>query len=346
MSPARQVQKTLDALCPGRVWTGEPLAPLTTWKIGGKADWLVAPKDAAEVQQVLAVGQALRIPCHFLGAGSNILVGDRGVRGIVIHLTPHLSWIKPRKRSGRIVSLEIGAGTLLSDLVRYGLRQSLAGLEFLVGIPGSLGGAWALNAGTAGREMKDLTRSLTLIDSEGRFVKRPRQALDFGYRRLALIPGELIVAGTLKVAPGNREDIARSMRSLVEKRRSSQPWQSPSCGSVFKNPPGEFAGQLIEAAGLKRATAGRGPGFHPTCQFYYQSWAGPGQRRARPDAYHPPPGFSPERDSSGTGSTFLGLFLDRLSGLGGKDVSGKNQDRDRRPEHGSSAFKGGGGQLV
>ena len=99
--------------------------------------------------------------------------------------------------------------------------------------------------------MKDLTRSLTLIDSEGQLVKRPRKALDFGYRRLTLNPGEVIVSGLLKVAPGNREEITREMRTLVEKRRISQPWQSPSCGSVFKNPPGEFAGQLIEAAGLK-----------------------------------------------------------------------------------------------
>jgi UDP-N-acetylmuramate dehydrogenase len=251
LSPRRQVQQILETLCPGRVKIREPLAPLTTWKIGGNADWLVAPKEAMEVQHLLAVGREYRLPCYFLGAGSNILVGDRGVRGIVIHLTPFLSWIKPRKRSGRIVSLEIGAGTLLSGLVRYGLRQSLAGLEFLIGIPGSLGGAWALNAGSQGREMKDLTRSLTLIDSEGRLVKRPRKALNFGYRRLALNPGEVIVSGLLKVSPGNREDIARRLRTLVENRKASQPWQSPSCGSVFKNPPGEFAGQLIEAAGLK-----------------------------------------------------------------------------------------------
>ena len=251
MSPRRPVQQILEALCPGRVTSRAPLAPLTTWKIGGKADWLVAPKDALEVQHLLAVGRDYRLPCYFLGAGSNILVGDRGVQGIVIHLTPFLSWIKPRKRSGRIVSVEIGAGTLLSGLVRYGLRQSLVGLEFLVGIPGSLGGAWALNAGSHGREMKDLTRSLTLIDSEGQLVKRLRKALDFGYRRLALNPGEVIVSGLLKVTSGNQEDIARRLRTLVEKRRTSQPWQSPSCGSVFKNPPGEFAGQLIEAAGLK-----------------------------------------------------------------------------------------------
>jgi len=251
LSPRRPVQQILEALCPGRVTSRAPLAPLTTWKIGGKADWLVAPKDALEVQHLLAVGRDYRLPCYFLGAGSNILVGDRGVQGIVIHLTPFLSWIKPRKRSGRIVSLEIGAGTLLSGLVRYGLRQSLVGLEFLVGIPGSLGGAWALNAGSHGREMKDLTRSLTLIDSEGQLVKRLRKALDFGYRRLALNPGEVIVSGLLKVTSGNQEDIARRLRTLVEKRRTSQPWQSPSCGSVFKNPPGEFAGQLIEAAGLK-----------------------------------------------------------------------------------------------
>ena len=251
MSPRRQVQQILEALCPGRVKIREPLAPLTTWKIGGKADWLVAPKEAIEVQQLLAVGRDYRLPCYFLGAGSNILVGDRGVRGIVIHLTPFLNWIKPRKRSGRVLSLEIGAGTPLSAVIRYGVKQSLAGLEFLVGIPGSLGGAWALNAGSQGREIKDLTRSLNIIDSHGQVIKRSRKALDFGYRRLTLNPGEVIVSGLLKVAPGNREEIAREMRTLVKKRRAAQPWQYPSCGSVFKNPPGEYAGRLIEAAGLK-----------------------------------------------------------------------------------------------
>ncbi len=188
MSPRRQIRQSLEALCPGRVKIREPLAPLTTWKIGGIADWLVTPKDALEVQQLLAVGREFRLPCFFLGAGSNILVGERGVRGIVIHLTPFLNWIEPRKRSGRVHSLEIGAGTLLSSVLRYGVKYSLTGLEFLVGIPGSLGGAWALNAGSQGREIKDLTRSLNIIDSRGQVIKRTRKALDFGYRRLSPQP--------------------------------------------------------------------------------------------------------------------------------------------------------------
>jgi UDP-N-acetylmuramate dehydrogenase len=247
----RPLQKILEAVCPGRVSARAPLAPLTTWKIGGKAEWLVAPKNAAEIRHLLAVGHDHRLPCHFLGAGSNILVGDRGVRGIVIHLTPFLNWIKPRIRAGRVVSLEVGAGTLLSAVIRYGLQQSLAGLEFLVGIPGSVGGAWALNAGSYGQEIKELTRSLTLIDFDGQVSRRPRSALVFGYRLLALNPGEVIVSGLLKVTPGNRGDMTRKLRTLVKKRKNAQPWQFPSCGSVFKNPPGESAGQLIEASGLK-----------------------------------------------------------------------------------------------
>jgi UDP-N-acetylmuramate dehydrogenase len=251
LSPRRQIRQILEALCPGRVKIREPLAPLTTWKIGGKADWLVAPKDAIEVQQLLAVGRDYQLPCYFLGAGSNILVGEGGVRGLVIHLTPFLKWIEPRKRSGRVHSLEIGAGTLLSSVIRYGITHSLTGLEFLVGIPGSLGGAWALNAGSQGREIKDLTRSLNIIDSRGQLRRHTRKTLDFGYRRLTLNPEEVIVSGLLKVAPGNREAIAREMRALVKRRRAAQPWKYPSCGSVFKNPPGDYAGRLIEVAGLK-----------------------------------------------------------------------------------------------
>jgi UDP-N-acetylmuramate dehydrogenase len=251
LSPRRQVQQILEALCPGRVKIREPLAPLTTWKIGGRADWLVAPKNEIELQHLLAVGRDYRLPCYFLGAGSNILVGDRGVRGLVIHLTPFFNWIKPGKGAGSVVSLEIGAGTRLSAVIRYGVKHSLTGLEFLVGIPGSLGGAWALNAGSQGRGILDLTRSLNLIDSRGRIIKRTRSALDFGYRYLNLNPGEVIFSGVLKAASGSRKEIAGEMRALAKKRRASQPWQYASCGSVFKNPPGEHAGHLIEAAGLK-----------------------------------------------------------------------------------------------
>jgi UDP-N-acetylmuramate dehydrogenase len=277
LSPRRQVQQTLEVLCPGRVKIREPLAPLTSWKIGGRADWLVAPKNALELQHLLAVGRDYRLPCYVLGAGSNILVGDHGVRGIVIHLTPFLNWIKPKKRSGRILSLEIGAGTPLSSVIRYGVKQSLAGLEFLVGIPGSLGGAWAMNAGSEGREIKDLTLSLILIDSRGQFIKCDRNGLDFGYRRLTLNPGEVIVSGLLKVTPGNREEITRKMRALIKKRRASQPWQYPSCGSVFKNPPGEYAGRLIEAAGLKGWQRGEAQVSGRHANFIVNS----GQARAR-----------------------------------------------------------------
>ena len=251
MSPAGKILKQLEAVCPGRVRSGVPLAPFTTWKIGGPAQWLVAPRDLEEVAALLRLLSGSGSSWHILGRGSNVLIGDRGVRGAVIYLGPSWSWIKARERSPRSVHLEIGAGTPLTEIVRYGLKNELAGLEFLVGIPGSAGGAWAMNAGSHGREIKDLTVSVTLVTAEGTSLKKNRKALDFGYRRLDLDPGAVIVSGVLRAVRGIRADLARQVQGLIRLRKKNQPWTEPSGGSVFRNPPGDAAGRLIEACGCK-----------------------------------------------------------------------------------------------
>lgn len=245
------MRKLLETACPGRVKAGVKLEALTTWRIGGPADWLVEPGSIAELRHLVRSLADRNQSYVVLGKGSNLLIGDRGVRGVVILIGTALAWICHPTGPGRATRLEIGAGTPLSRVVRYGLLHALTGLEFLTGIPGSIGGAWAMNAGVGGQEMGDLTLSLTLVTPRGELVQRPPNRLRFGYRHLDLAPGEIIVTGQLRVVPGLREDIARSMRSRAAMRRKTQPGREPSCGSVFKNPPGDFAGRLIEAAGCK-----------------------------------------------------------------------------------------------
>lgn len=251
MSPSGKIRKLLETACPGRVSAKAALGPLTTWKIGGPADWLVEPGSLEELRHLIRVLGEQGLVWQVLGRGSNLLIADRGVRGVVILLGSGFSWIRPRKTSGPAVHLEIGAGTPLSRLVRYGLHHGFSGLEFLTGIPGSAGGGWAMNAGSQGRELRDLTISLTAVNAQGERVKRSRKDLPFGYRRLDLFPGEIIVSGILKVDPGERREIDRRARDLLARRKSTQPWREPSGGSIFKNPPGDFAGRLIDAAGCR-----------------------------------------------------------------------------------------------
>ena len=131
MSPDKNILKQLEEVCPGRVRSAESLAPFTTWKIGGPAQWLAAPQDLEELTRLLGLLTGMGRPWHILGRGSNVLIGDRGVAGAVIYLGPSWSWIRVRKRFRRTVHLEVGAGTPLPAIVRYGLRHGLTGLEFL-----------------------------------------------------------------------------------------------------------------------------------------------------------------------------------------------------------------------
>jgi UDP-N-acetylmuramate dehydrogenase len=251
LSPDRRILKRLAEVCPGRVKFAEPLAPFTTWKIGGPAQWLAAPQDLEELTRLLALLTGMGRPWHILGRGSNVLIGDRGVAGAVIYLGPPWSWIRIRKRFRHTVHLEVGAGTPLPAIVRYGLRHGLTGLEFLAGIPGSAGGAWAMNAGSHGREMGEVTLALALIAADGQRTRPGRKTLAFGYRRLDLDPGSVIVGGVLRAGLGSKTEVARQVQDLLRRRKKTQPWQEPSGGSVFRNPSGDSAGRLIEAAGCK-----------------------------------------------------------------------------------------------
>ncbi|MEW6186818.1 MAG: UDP-N-acetylmuramate dehydrogenase [Thermodesulfobacteriota bacterium] len=251
MSPRARLKKLWEEICPDGVKENEPLKPYTSLRIGGQADWLVEPRNLSAVERLLEAAKREKVPCFILGQGSNLLVSDRGIRGLVIRLHSLKSPKVIQRLKGGQILLEVEAGFPLANLVRFGIRQGLQGLEFLAGIPGSTGGAWAMNAGSYGREMKDLTVYLNTVSEKGPFRRRGKKELDFGYRSLPLEPGELILSGGLKLKAGKGESIREETRRLWDKRRAIQPLNLPSCGSVFKNPGQDFAGRLIEQAGLK-----------------------------------------------------------------------------------------------
>jgi UDP-N-acetylmuramate dehydrogenase len=247
----RELKQSLEKICPGRIKQGERLGPYTTLQIGGKADWFIGIQNHSEITKILELVRACHIPLFVLGQGSNLLVSDKGVRGMVIHLEASRQPIRPRALKGDRVLVEVEAGMPLAGLVQWGIKNRLQGLEFLAGIPGSLGGALAMNAGSYGKEIKNLTAYLKVISPEGKVVRKGIKQLCFDYRYLRLEPGEIILSGGLTLSIGEVEVIKKETRRLWTQRKSAQPIGEASCGSVFKNPPDDFAGRLIEQAGLK-----------------------------------------------------------------------------------------------
>lgn len=227
----------------------EPLAPYTTFRIGGEADRLFIPRGVAELAAFLRDAPKGE-PVAILGWGSNILVSDRGVRGTVI-LTKGLNWI--RMMGNRV---RVGAGVKLARLLHELARAGLGGMEFMTGIPGTVGGAIRMNAGTAEGAVADRLVTLTALDRDGRVHHRARRETAFGYRRTSLPKDWVIVGAEFLLDQGEPNAIRASIRERLAARKGSQPLSMASAGSVFKNPPGDYAGRLIEAAGLKGVQVG------------------------------------------------------------------------------------------
>ena len=178
------LKKLLEGICPGRVKQREPLSPYTTIGIGGRADWFIQPNNISEMEQLLKMVKTENIPWFVLGRGSNLLVSDQGVRGLVCHLSSPRPPITIKRYKDDRILLEVEAGFPLSRLVRFGINNRLRGLEFLAGIPGSIGGAWAMNAGSYGKEIKEITAYLKTVSSDGRVIRKGKKQLGFGYRTL------------------------------------------------------------------------------------------------------------------------------------------------------------------
>ena len=223
----------------------EPMARHTTFRVGGPADVFAEP-EAHELLDLVKYLKESGTKYTVIGNGSNLLVGDKGIRGVVVSLGDGIADIDLDK--GLILA---GAGAMLSRVASFAAENSLAGMEFASGIPGSVGGAVAMNAGAYGGEMKDIVLYVNTIH-DGEFVKYTCEEMDFSYRHSKILGTEDIVTGVaIKLEPGTEEEIRAKMADFNGRRADKQPINLPSAGSTFKRPEGFFAGKLIEDAGLR-----------------------------------------------------------------------------------------------
>jgi UDP-N-acetylmuramate dehydrogenase len=242
----RRANATLAAPLRGETRYGEPLADYTSWRVGGRADRLYLPADSEDLLNFLR-----RLPpdepLFWLGLGSNLLVRDGGIRGTVVATRNRL------KRMRRIDEVRIfaEAGVPCALVARFCAEQGLSGAEFLAGIPGTLGGALAMNAGAFGGETWPLVEKTLATDRHGYPRERRRDEYAAGYRSVRGPADEWFLGAWLKLAPGGGETSRERIRELLARRAATQPTNQPSCGSVFRNPPGDHAARLIEACGLK-----------------------------------------------------------------------------------------------
>ena len=230
----------------------EPMKNHTTFKIGGPAQYYVTPESVTQIQEVVSLCRDMNIPLHVIGNGSNILVGDDGVDGVVLAL---FNTFSDYEIKDNVITVQ--AGMSLIKLAVVALREGLTGLEFASGIPGSVGGAVYMNAGAYDGQMKDVVTSVTVLDEAGNIRILGRDELDMGYRTSAVAKHNMIVLQVIiELKAGNKEQIKDRMNQLSELRKQKQPLEYPSAGSTFKRPEGYFAGKLIADAGLKGYSIG------------------------------------------------------------------------------------------
>ena len=234
------------------VRTNEPMSKHTTFRIGGPAKYFAMPMNVEELSQVIASCRAYKTPFFLLGHGSNILVGDKGIDGVVIQLYKNFD---NYSIEGNIVKAQ--AGAMLNKLGQDIKDAGLTGFEFASGIPGTLGGAVMMNAGAYGGEMKDIVKSVSLMDYDGNLVEKTGEEMDFSYRHSIIEDEDYIVLGaTLELEKGDIRAISDKMMELAIARKTKQPLEFPSAGSTFKRPEGYFAGKLIMDAGLAGYSVG------------------------------------------------------------------------------------------
>lgn len=244
------------------IFMEEPMKKHTTFRVGGPADVLVQPDETA-LAAILALCRRYHVSYSFIGNGSNLLVGDKGIRGVVIEMTDPMGNIEV---DGTKITAQ--AGAMLSKIANTAASNGLGGMEFAAGIPGSVGGAVVMNAGAYGGEMKDIIEKVYVLDENGAQLELDRDALDLGYRHSCIPEKKYIVKKVvLELVPRNEAEIRSEMKELNEKRAEKQPLQYPSAGSTFKRPEGYFAGKLIMDAGLRGYQVGGAQVSEKHCGF-------------------------------------------------------------------------------
>ncbi|RDI40031.1 UDP-N-acetylmuramate dehydrogenase [Falsibacillus pallidus] len=244
-------QKLLSIVKDENLKIDELIRNHTYTKLGGKADFFITPTSYEEVQAVVKLARTENIPFTLIGNGSNLIVKDGGIRGIVLNLKN----FKDISSDG--TKLTAQSGSRIIDASRFALEKKLSGLEFACGIPGTVGGALFMNAGAYGGEIKDVLDYAIVVDRNGDLVKRAAANLDLDYRKSNIAENEdIVLEAVFELKPGSYDEIKAIMDDLTFKRESKQPLEYPSCGSVFKRPPGMFAGKLIQDSELQGASIG------------------------------------------------------------------------------------------
>ena len=256
-------QKLCTIVGEEQILTEEPMKKHTTFRIGGPADFLVLPRTSQEIAEVTALCRREGEPWYVIGNGSNLLVSDKGVRGVVIRLLHNFNKIEVRDEE-----VHAQAGAVNAAVARKALDAGLTGFEFAAGIPGTTGGAVVMNAGAYGGEMKDILKEVTVLDEDGRVCTLTAEELELGYRTSIMArKGYIVLDICMKLEKGDPESIRARMEELREKRITRQPLEYPSAGSTFKRPEGYFAGKLIMDAGLRGFTVGGAQISEKHCGF-------------------------------------------------------------------------------
>ncbi|NLL82174.1 MAG: UDP-N-acetylmuramate dehydrogenase [Tissierellia bacterium] len=247
----------------GEILFDEPMKNHTSFKIGGPADVLIIPKSEEQLINTVKLCRENKLETYIMGNGSNLLVGDGGMRGVVIKICDGLNNIKVHGNK-----IYCQAGSLITALSRKAMENSLTGFEFANGIPGTMGGAVTMNAGAYGGEMKDVVISVRVLDMKNNIVEYNNQDMNFRYRASRVVDENLIVLSIeIELKEGNYEEIKAIMKDLTEKRTSKQPLELPSGGSTFKRPTGYYAGKLIDDAGLRGLRHGGAQVSEKHCGF-------------------------------------------------------------------------------
>jgi UDP-N-acetylmuramate dehydrogenase len=239
----------------GDVEFGAPMKNHTSLAIGGPADVLVSPEDPMSLKNIALVSRKKNIPVLPLGGGTNVLVSDSGIEGVVINVKS-FRMMQVIREEGDDVELFVEAGVPLQTLVNFCKEKGYAGIEGLTGIPGTFGGAVCGNAGSYGYEIKDVVQSLVIMSSDGKLDRFEAAAIGFGYRKSDIKPSDIVLNATIKLYKDDKEAVAGRVQRYREEKMKTQPISARSAGCVFKNPEGGSAGKLIDEAGCKGMKVG------------------------------------------------------------------------------------------
>jgi UDP-N-acetylmuramate dehydrogenase len=244
------IEQELGRILKSVIKKDELMARHTSWLVGGPADYYLCPADVDELKEIVLFSNRYELPLYILGNGTNLLVLDGGIRGLVVNIGESFCYLDYTNSN-----LKAGAGTPMTHLARSSVKAGLTGLEFAVGIPGSLGGAVVMNAGAFGHNIGQVVSSIQLLTYEGKFITLGRDELSFAYRSSNLPDKGIVIEVNLALKKGNSEESAAKMEQFLAERQIRHP-NLPSAGSVFRNFPDQPAGRIIEEAGLKGARIG------------------------------------------------------------------------------------------